>query len=440
MVETSEIRILFVDDEVNILKTLNRLMSLEDFNCDFANSGKEGLELLNEKRHDIIVSDMRMPEMGGDEFLTLAKDIVPHSRRFILSGYADFDSMMNALNNGGVHQFISKPWDDDQLVGLIQEAVDFVKVRKERDALVALTNRQAQELKEINKDLERRVEARTQELKQTADMLDLSYQEMKDSYGAFIDVIAQVLQRRSIAPKDHINDIAETAKALSAELQHSEDEQDAVYKAAKLHELGKVEIPESVLKKPLSQLHGKELIEYKRYPMQGYSLMTSLDNLSNVSNYVKAHCERFDGKGFPSKLAGKDIPMGARIVAIAMSYFLYRNGMVDGQSHDDEDCLKFLKASAGKAIDPNLVEPFIKVVTEQLDRKGKHEGRIALNQAQDGMILSRDLFNGRGMIMLTKGAVLTSRIIEKLKYISEKDGMDYVLYIEDTGEKENQVL
>lgn len=433
MIETSEIRILFVDDEVNILKTLNRLMSLEDFNCDFANSGKEALALVEEKKHDIIVSDMRMPEMGGDEFLTLAKKIVPHSRRFILSGYADFDSMMNALNRGGVHQFISKPWDDDQLVALIQEAVDFVKIRKERDELVALTKKQAHELKEINKDLERRVEARTQEVKQTADMLDLSYQEMKNSYGAFIDVIAQVLQRRSIAPKDHINDIAETARALSAELAQSEDDQDAVYKAAKLHELGKIEIPETVLQKPLSQLHGKELIEYKRYPMQGFSLMTSLDNLSEVSNYVKAHCERFDGKGFPSKLAGKDIPLGARIIGISMSYFLYRNGLVDGQSHDDDDCIAFLKASSGKALDPNLIEPFIKVVTAQLEQKGRHEGRVALNQAKAGMMLSRDLFNGRGMIMLTKGAVLTERIIEKLKFISDKDGMDYVLYIEQAS-------
>lgn len=258
MLKTDDIKILFVDDEVNILKTLNRLMSLEDFNCDYANSGKEGLELLEASKHDIIVSDMRMPEMNGDHFMALAKNIVPNSRRFILSGYADFDSMMNALNQGGVHQFISKPWDDDQLIETIKEAVEYVKVRKERDALAELTKKQANELKEINRGLENRVQARTQELKQTADMLDLSFQEINKSYGVFIDVIAQILQRRSIAPKDHINDIAETARSLSAELMHSPEEQEVVYKAAKLHELGKVEIPESVLQKPLNQLHGKE--------------------------------------------------------------------------------------------------------------------------------------------------------------------------------------
>lgn len=432
MASKQDIRILFVDDEVNILKTLNRLMTLEDLNCDFANSGQEGLALLEEKHHDIIVSDMRMPEMNGDEFLTKARAIAPESRRFILSGFADFDSMMNALNDGGVHQFISKPWDDDQLVSQLNEAIDFVLIRKERDALIELTNRQAAELKEANEGLEQKVEARTQELKQTADMLDLSYEELRTSYGSFIDVIAQVLQLRSVAPKDHINDIAESAKSLSAAIGNTAEQQDWVYKAAKLHELGKIEIPESVLNKPIKSLTGKELTEYKRYPMQGYVILASLDNLNEVSEYIKSHCERFDGRGFPNKLMGKDIPEGARIVSIAMSFFLYRNGMIDGESHNMDECSAFLKSASGKLVDPNFVEPFLNIVSEQLDRKGKHESKVPLKNAQPGMILSRDLFNGRGMIMLTKGATLTGRAIEKLRYISEKDGMDYVLFTENT--------
>lgn len=424
------IKILFVDDEPNILKTLSRLMSLEDFDCNFASSGKEGLEILANEAHDIIVSDMRMPEMNGDEFLTKAKELYPNSIRFILSGYADFNSMMNALNHGGVQQFISKPWDDDVLIQKLKEAIEFVKIRKERDILIKLTEQQASELKEANQSLERRVEARTQEVKQTADMLDLSYQELKNSYGAFIDVIAQVLQLRSIAPKDHLNDIAESAKALSAYLEQNEDQQDDVFKAAKLHELGKIKLPDAILNKPLSSINGKELTEYKSYPMQGYTLLTSLDNLSEVSNLIKSHAERFDGRGFPARLAGEDIPMGSRIISIAMNYFLYRNGLIDGQSHSDENSEAFICSVAGKVVDPNLVQPFIKVVTAQLEKKGKHESRIALEQATAGMVLSRDLFNARGMIMLTKGAVLTEKIIVKLKYISEKDSTDYALYID----------
>lgn len=425
----SGIKILFVDDEPNILKTLSRLMSLEDFECTFAQSGKEGLEIIKNDPHDVVVSDMRMPEMNGDEFLTQVKAIHPNSIRFILSGYADFNSMMNALNHGGVQQFISKPWDDDVLIQKLKEAIEFVKIRKERDILMNLTRQQAEELREANQSLERRVEARTQEVKQTADMLDLSYKELKNSYSAFIDVIAQVLQLRSIAPKDHLNDIADSARALAAHLKQTEDQQDDIFKAAKLHELGKVKLPDAILNKPLNSIAGKELTEYKSYPMQGYTLMTSLDNLHEVANLIRCHAERYDGRGFPAKLAGNDIPLGARIITIAMNYFLYRNGLVDGKSHSDENSEQFIRSAAGKIIDPNLVEPFIKVVNAQLEKKGKHESRVALEQAQAGMTLSRDLFNARGMIMLTKGAVLSEKIIEKLHYIAEKDQTDYALYI-----------
>jgi len=425
------VRVMFVDDEENILKTLKRMMSFEDFECSFANSGKEALEMLNQQKHDIIISDMRMPEMNGDEFLALAKGICPHSMRFILSGYSDFNSMVSALNEGGIHQFISKPWDQDKLLEKINEAAEFIRVRGERDRLTILTKRQALLLKEANKTLEAKVESRTQEVQQTADMLDLSYQELKTSYSIFIDVIAQVLQLRSIAPKDHLNDIAATAKALASTLKMTEDEQDSIYKAAKLHELGKIRIPDSTLNRPINSLSGQELADYKSYPLQGYSLMASLDNLNEVSTLIKAHCEYFNGKGFPNHLAGEKIPLGSRIIAISMHYFTYRNGLIDGQSHTEEDADRFIRSLAGRVVDPDLLEPFLASVAEELAKKGKFESRIAIDQAEPGMTLSRDLFNLRGVIMLTKGAVLTEKIITKLEYISEKESHNYVIYIDN---------
>ncbi|MEJ2045508.1 MAG: response regulator [Reinekea sp.] len=425
------IKILFVDDEDNILSTLRRLMSFEDYDCDYAHSGEEALLLLAEERHNIIVSDMRMPKMNGDELLTRAKEIHPDSVRFILSGYSDFQSMMNALNRGGVHQFISKPWDDDVLLEKINEAADFIRVRRDRDRLEKLTRKQAAELKTANQQLEARVEARTQELKQTADMLDLSYSELKASYNIFIDVIAQVLQLRSVAPKDHLNDIAETSRDLCRELGYDEQMQDDVYKAAKLHELGKVSIPDTILKKPLTKIQGKELEEYKQYPMHGYSLMTSLDNLGEVANLIRSHCESYNGHGFPMRLLGKNIPIGARIIGIVMHYFNYRNGLTDGFTHNSEQCEEFIRRSANKRTDPNLIDPFLKTVNLQLKKKGKFESRIQITQARSGQVLSRDLFNNRGMIMLTKGTMLNDKIITKLKYIADKDETQYALYIDN---------
>ncbi|MDN3651038.1 response regulator [Reinekea marina] len=432
-ISSDQIKILFVDDEENILKTLKRLMSFEDYECFFASNGKEGLELLQQTPIDIIISDMRMPEMNGDDFLAAAREICPNSMRFILSGYSDFTSMIKALNEGGVHQFISKPWDDEALLQKIHDAAESVKIRSERDRLRELTERQAQELKDANQGLEAKVKARTNELEQTSDMLDLSFQELKASYGVFIDVIAQVLSLRSVAPKDYLNDIADTAKALAAAKGMNEDQQDHVYKAAKLHELGKIRIPENILKKPLTQMSTQELKEYKTYPMQGYALLASLDNLGEVANYIQAHSEHFNGKGFPNRLSEGQIPLGSRIISICMYYFMYRNGLIDGNSHDEDESEKFIRQKAGQWVDPDLVEAFLECAEEELAKKGQFESRIALSQAQPGIVLSRDLFNVRGVIMLTKGTMVTLKTLEKLRYIAEKDSTDYTLYIEVTN-------
>lgn len=427
----NNIHVLFVDDEINILKTLKRLMTFENYQCHFATSGAKGVEILNKQPCDIIISDMRMPEMMGDAFMVKAKEICPHSQRFIMSGFSDFNSMVSALNEGGVHQFLKKPWDDDVLLGKIKEAADYINVRNERDHLAAVTKRQAVLLAEANRDLEAKVAARTSELQQTADMLDLSFQEIKASYGVFIDVVAQVLQLRTVAPKDHLNDISDTALALAKRLKLSETDQETIFRAAKLHELGKIRIRDSTLVKPYFGLSGTDLTEYRAYPLQGYSLMASLDHLSSVSNLIKFHCEQFDGKGFPHKMKGKDIPIGARIIGVAMHFFMFRNGLADGSSHSDEDAENYLRSVAGKEVDPELVEPFLECVKQEFAKKGKHETMVTLAKARPGMILSRDLYNLRGVIMLTRGAVLTEKIITKLDYIGAKEQHKYVLYVEN---------
>lgn len=430
------IRILFVDDEVNILKTLKRLMSFESYQCAFATSGQRGIEILTKQPCDIIISDMRMPGMMGDAFMIKAKEICPHSIRIIMSGYSDFNSMVHALNEGGVHQFLKKPWDDDILLEKIKEAVSFITVRKERDHLAIVTQQQATMLAEANKTLEAKVAARTQELQQTADMLDLSFQEIKSSYGIFIDVIAQVLQLRTVAPKDHLNDIADTSLALAKHLELDELEQETIFRAAMLHELGKIQIRDATLTKPYFGLSGSDLKEYRAYPMQGFLLMASLDHLSSVSNLIKYHCEQYDGKGFPDKLQGKNIPIGARIIGMAMHFFMYRNGLADGNSHSDEDAEKYLRSTAGKEVDPELVEPFLECVKQEFAKKGKYETMVALEKAKPGMVLSRDLYNLRGIIMLTRGAVLTDKIISKLEYIGSKEKHKYVLYVENQQPEE----
>ncbi len=125
------ITILFVDDELSILSTLKRLLRREPYDILTAESGQQGLDILANKAVNIVISDMRMPHMSGAEFLQQVKQHYPHTKRIIMSGYADIDAVVDAVNQGGICHFISKPWDNDELKTIISEQQQEINTLKQ---------------------------------------------------------------------------------------------------------------------------------------------------------------------------------------------------------------------------------------------------------------------------------------------------------------------
>lgn len=154
---TEKPRILFVDDERPILNAMRRLFRKEPYEMEFASSGEEGLELIQEFRPTVIVSDQRMPGMSGIEFLSRVKELDPDTVRIILTGYTDLKVAEDAINQGEVYRFITKPWNDDDLRAAIASASERHRLRKENERLV-------QELQVLNASLEEKVRERTREL------------------------------------------------------------------------------------------------------------------------------------------------------------------------------------------------------------------------------------------------------------------------------------
>jgi len=176
------VKILFVDDETNVLKSLRRLF-LDEENYDIltATSGKEGLETIQEHEDIlVIISDYRMPEMTGVEFLAQATQLLPHSIRIVLSGYADTAAVVEAINIGHIYKFIPKPWDDDQLRIDIHNAVETVLLDQKNRQLSRELELRNEELKELNAGLEKEVEKRTASLRLRSQVLQLA-QEILDS-------------------------------------------------------------------------------------------------------------------------------------------------------------------------------------------------------------------------------------------------------------------
>jgi two-component system NtrC family sensor kinase len=128
--------VLCVDDEPGVLNSIKRILRSEDFNLFTAAGGKEGLDILHEHNAQVVISDQRMPEMSGTEFLEKVKGHYPDTMRVIFSGYTDSDVFVPALNNGEVYRFLPKPWNDDELRGTIRTCLDHYEFVQKRQAVV----------------------------------------------------------------------------------------------------------------------------------------------------------------------------------------------------------------------------------------------------------------------------------------------------------------
>ncbi len=148
----SDSKILIVDDEENILNSLKRLFRKEPYEILTAINGEEGLKILDHHPVDLIISDLKMPEMNGIEFLKRAKEKNSVPLRIMLTGHADLKSILTAIDQGEIYRFLLKPWDDEELKMTIRQALDYYYLWKENRTLVRTVKKQSQILQELEKE------------------------------------------------------------------------------------------------------------------------------------------------------------------------------------------------------------------------------------------------------------------------------------------------
>ena len=156
--------ILLVDDEANVLKSLKRLFVDTDYKIFTAESGERGLELCAKEEISLIMTDYRMPSMNGVQFLAKVKELYPRSIRIILSGYADVSAIVEAINDGQVYKFLSKPWHDQDLLTTVQRSLEHYDLQGENATLLDNLKTANFELQKLTESLELKVEDRTRDL------------------------------------------------------------------------------------------------------------------------------------------------------------------------------------------------------------------------------------------------------------------------------------
>jgi response regulator RpfG family c-di-GMP phosphodiesterase len=423
--------LLFVDDEANILSSLRRLLRPLGYRIFIANGGAEGLAVLEKEHVDLVISDMRMPEMDGATFLAEVAKRWPETVRILLTGYSDMASTIEAINKGGIYRYLSKPWEDNDLVLTVQSALKQKGLERERDQLLELTRKQNEELKTFNAELEKRVAARTAEIQQTADMLDLAYQELNRSYQTAIPVFANLVEMREGKGSGHGRRVAEMAKALALHLGLGDDAAKDIYYAGLLHDIGKIGLPDRLVDKPLTSMTAADRVLAEKHPQMGESALLALEPMTGAARLIRAHHERFDGRGFPDKLVGENIPIGARILAVVNEYDGLQCGTVLDQRLTMESAAGFLKENSFKRYDPQVVEAFLKLLKVRAQKSSvtRQQVNVATGELRAGQVLARDLINHDNILLLTKGYRMADATIAKIRAYEADCGTSLEIFV-----------
>jgi response regulator RpfG family c-di-GMP phosphodiesterase len=356
--------LLFVDDEANVLKSLRRLFHNEPYNTYFAASGAEGLELLRQTPVDLIISDMRMPEMNGAEFLTEAFKQWPDTIRILLTGYADMQSTIDAVNKGRIYNYCNKPWNDDELKLLVRNALEQKRLREERDRLSEIVQQQNCELKELNEQLEDKVEQRTEQLKNAMQHLDMANKNLEKQYVESIKAFSRIIEMRHGIKSGQSKYIAETALLVAHKLGVKAEQRKNIFYAGLLIQIGKMSLPYSLLEKSYYAIPLADKQSYLKHAVEGETLLKGLSQLKVASTLIRHQYEHYDGSGVPDRLSKQKIPLGSRILNVVSDYISYLDGSMTGEAMSVSAAVIQLTSRKRSNYDPDIVDTFVQVLKE----------------------------------------------------------------------------
>jgi putative nucleotidyltransferase with HDIG domain len=333
-------RILIVDDEVEITEILADLLS-EEYECTRAGSAEEALSRLQESEFQLVISDITMPGMSGLDMIPHVKEFSPDTVVVMISGMQTVESAIGALRLGAF-DYLMKPFDLRQVEAVVKRAL-------EHHDLVVAKQRYENHLEEL-------VEQRTAEL-------DRALNSLEAAYRSTLKALTAALETRDSETHGHSERVVSYSLRLGREYGLSSEQMKALEFGSLLHDIGKIGVPDSILRKP-SKLTEEEWVRMREHPLHGQQILRGIEFLQGASRVVAQHHEKWDGTGYPLGLRNEDIDICARIFSVADAFDAITSDRVYRRGKPYEAAAQELDDWAGRQFDPKIVEAFHRVPKE----------------------------------------------------------------------------
>ena len=325
-----KVRVLVVDDEEFLRSIVRERLEIAGYSVEEASNGKEALVMLEGSGpYSVLLTDIRMPVMDGITLLGEWGKKSPGTAGIVMSANAELDTAVHALKMGAC-DYITKPFNFDVLLITIENAL-----RK--------------------KDLERQLDDYRMNLevkvKEQTDVIN-------SNYVRFIDSLIRTLEAKDSYTRGHSQRVTRWSVAIAEELGMAGQELEDLYRASVLHDLGKIGVKEAVLNKP-GRLTEEEFAEIVRHPEKAVEILEPIDFYKPIFPAIRHHHERFDGKGYPSRLAGKNIPLASRIMTIADTFDAMTSTRAYRKALPVADAIAEIRRCSGTQFDPDIVPAFL---------------------------------------------------------------------------------
>jgi len=334
-------RILAVDDEPHVRAMIGATLERQGFDVQLAASGREALDILDRGAFDLVLTDIVMQDGNGIALLDRIHGLQPQLPVVMVTAIHDISVAIDSMRRGA-YDYLLKPFEREHLVSTVKRALDH------RQAL--------QDSHNYQQNLEQVVTARTEMLRQAMENLE-------HSYDVTLEALGDALDLKDSETEGHSKRVTAYTIALARAMGITPAQIKIIARGAFLHDIGKMAIPDDILRKPGKLTHEEQQV-MREHCARGYHMLRKIPFLSEAAEIVFSHQEHFDGTGYPSGLAGGEIPVGSRIFAIADTLDAITSDRPYRKARSFDHARQEILTGSGTQFDPNVVEVFLKIPNE----------------------------------------------------------------------------